>query len=74
MEELRRTRDPIAQLEGELVTAGLLHERAEMLAAIETEVAQATLAQPAGALMAAYVVFDVEIRDAPRGIRTSCGK
>ena len=43
VEELRRTRDPIAQLESELVAAGLLHERVEMLAAIETEVAQAIL-------------------------------
>lgn len=41
VEELRRTRDPIARLEGELIAAGLLHERDAMLAQIETEVAEA---------------------------------
>lgn len=41
VEELRRTRDPIARLESELLSAGLLTRREEMLAAIEAEVAQA---------------------------------
>lgn len=41
VEELRRTRDPIARLEGELIAAGLLHGRDAMLAQIESEVAGA---------------------------------
>ena len=41
VEELRRTRDPIARLEIELLSAGLLTHREEMLAVIEAEVAQA---------------------------------
>ena len=41
VEELRRTRDPIARLEGELIAAGLLNQRDELLAAVEAEVAQA---------------------------------
>ena len=41
VEELRQTRDPIARLEGELIAAGLLGDRAALLAQIEAEVAQA---------------------------------
>ena len=41
VEELRRTRDPIARLEGELIAAGLLNRREELLAAVEAEVAEA---------------------------------
>lgn len=41
VEELRRTRDPIALLEGELLAAGLLNERAALLAQIEAEVGDA---------------------------------
>ena len=41
VEELRRTRDPIARLEGELTAAGLLSERAAWLAQIEAEVNEA---------------------------------
>ena len=41
VEELRRTRDPIARLEGELVAAGLLDRREELLAVVEAEVAEA---------------------------------
>ena len=41
VEELRRTRDPIARLEGELVAAGLLNDRERLLAQIEAEVAEA---------------------------------
>ena len=41
VEELRRTRDPIARLEGELVAAGLLNDRAALLAQVEAEVAEA---------------------------------
>ena len=41
VEELRQTRDPIARLEGELIAAGLLGDRAELLAQIEAEVAHA---------------------------------
>ena len=43
VEQLRRTRDPIARLEAELVSAGLLAGRDEILAGIEKEVAQAVL-------------------------------
>lgn len=39
--ELRRTRDPIARLEGELIAAGLLTHRDALVAEIEAEVAQA---------------------------------
>ena len=41
VEELRKTRDPIARLEGELTAAGLLGDRAALLAQIEAEVAEA---------------------------------
>ena len=41
VEELRRTRDPIARLEGELVAAGQLNDRQALLAQIEAEVAEA---------------------------------
>ncbi len=41
VEELRRTRDPIATLENELLSAGLLGEREAILAQVEAEVAQA---------------------------------
>ena len=41
VEELRQTRDPIARLEGELIAAGLLGDRAALLAQVEAEVAQA---------------------------------
>ena len=41
VEELRQTRDPIARLEGELIAAGLLEDRAALLAQVEAEVAQA---------------------------------
>ena len=41
VEELRQTRDPIARLEGELMAAGLLGDRAALLAQVEAEVAQA---------------------------------
>lgn len=41
VEELRRTRDPIARLESELLAAGLLKDRDVLLAQIEAEVAQA---------------------------------
>ena len=41
VEELRRTRDPIAQLEAELVATGLLGNRAALVAEVEAEVAQA---------------------------------
>ena len=41
VEELRRTRDPIARLEGELIAAGLLTNRDALVAEIEAEVAQA---------------------------------
>lgn len=41
VEELRQTRDPIARLEGELIAAGLLVNRAALLAQVEAEVAQA---------------------------------
>lgn len=41
VEELRQTRDPIARLEGELIAAGLLGNRAALLAQVEAEVAQA---------------------------------
>jgi TPP-dependent pyruvate/acetoin dehydrogenase alpha subunit len=41
VEALRRSRDPIARLEAELTTAGLLAEREAILAAIDEEVAQA---------------------------------
>ena len=41
VEELRRTRDPIARLEGELVEAGLLKDREALLAQVEAEVAEA---------------------------------
>ena len=41
VEELRQTRDPIAQLEGDLIAAGLLGDRAALLAQIEAELAQA---------------------------------
>ena len=41
VEELRRTRDPIAQLEAELIAAGLLANRAALVAQIEAEVAEA---------------------------------
>ena len=41
VEELRRTRDPIARLEGELIAAGLLDRREELLAVVEAEVAEA---------------------------------
>ena len=43
VEELRQTRDPIARLEGELIAAGLLGDRAALLAQVEAEVAQAVL-------------------------------
>ena len=39
--ELRRTRDPIVRLEGELVAQGLLKDRAALLAQIDAEVAEA---------------------------------
>jgi TPP-dependent pyruvate/acetoin dehydrogenase alpha subunit len=41
IEELKRTRDPIAALEAELVHAGLLHGRDAQMAAVEAEVAEA---------------------------------
>ena len=41
VEELRQTRDPVARLEGELIAAGLLGDRAALLAQVEAEVAQA---------------------------------
>ena len=41
MEELRQTRDPVARLEDELIAAGLLGDRAALLAQVEAEVAQA---------------------------------
>ncbi|MFN0000591.1 MAG: thiamine pyrophosphate-dependent dehydrogenase E1 component subunit alpha [Burkholderiaceae bacterium] len=41
VEELRRTRDPIVRLEGELLADGLLGERAALLAQVEAEVAAA---------------------------------
>ena len=41
VEELRRTRDPIARLEAELVALGLLANRDALLAEVEAEVAQA---------------------------------
>ena len=41
VEDLRKTRDPIARLEGELTAAGLLGDRAALLAQIEAEVAEA---------------------------------
>lgn len=41
VEELRRTRDPIARLEGELIAAGLLNDREALLVQIEAEVAEA---------------------------------
>ncbi len=41
VEDLRRTRDPIARLEAELVAAGLLNDRETLLAQIESEVAEA---------------------------------
>ena len=41
VEELRRTRDPIAQFEAELVATGLLGNRAALVAEVEAEVAQA---------------------------------
>lgn len=41
VEELRRTRDPIARLEVELVAAGLLKDRDVLLAQIDAEVAEA---------------------------------
>ena len=41
VEELRRTRDPIARLEGELIAADLLKDRAALLAQIDAEVAEA---------------------------------
>ena len=43
VEELRQTRDPIARLEGELIAADLLGDRAALLAQVEAEVAQAVL-------------------------------
>ena len=41
VEQLRQTRDPIARLEQELIAAGLLGDRAALLAQIEAEVAEA---------------------------------
>ena len=41
VEDLRKTRDPIARLEAELISAGLLDNRAALLAEVEAEVAQA---------------------------------
>ena len=41
VEQLRQTRDPIARLEQELIAAGLLDDRAALLAQIEAEVAEA---------------------------------
>lgn len=41
VEDLRKTRDPIARLEAELISAGLLDHRAALLAEVEAEVAQA---------------------------------
>ena len=41
VEELRRTRDPIALLEGELLAGGLLNDRVALLAQIEVEVSDA---------------------------------
>ena len=41
IEELKRSRDPIARLEAELTAAGLLEDRAAAMAAIEAELAEA---------------------------------
>ena len=43
VEDLRRLRDPVARLENELIAAGLLGQREELLAQIDAEVAQAVL-------------------------------
>jgi TPP-dependent pyruvate/acetoin dehydrogenase alpha subunit len=41
VEELRRTRDPIARLEGELIGAGVLGNRDTLAAEVEAEIAEA---------------------------------
>ena len=41
VEDLRRARDPVARLEGELLAAGLLSERVAILAAVTAEVDEA---------------------------------
>ncbi len=56
VEELRRSRDPIARLDGELTGAALLDERDAILAAVEAEVTSAVAFAEAAAYPAAAAV------------------
>jgi len=56
VDELRRARDPIARLDGELTQAGLLDERATILSAVEAEVTAAVAFAEAAAYPAPEAV------------------